>query len=104
MSNLAGSIREKQKTPANVPHDAELPASDRPLSGRGSTELDLLLDVLLFKKQIVQGTERTVLFNLINGHFVAAYAPFNETAPAIKLVGTDFSDVFGLAVRTTIHF
>ena len=77
---------------------------DRPLSGRGSSELDLLLDVLLFKKQIIQGTERAVLFHLIDGYLVAIYAPFNETAPAIKLVGTDFSDVFGLAVRTTIHF
>jgi len=61
---------------------------------------------IVFHKQVVQRTQRTVFFDLVNGHFVPVHAQFNETAPAVKLVGTDLPYIFGVAVRTshcTVH-
>lgn len=52
------------------------------------------------EEQIVKRTERAVFFNLINRHFLAVNRKFDETAPAIELVGTDLADILGVAVWT----
>ncbi|MDB4866589.1 MAG: hypothetical protein JWR03_922 [Cohnella sp.] len=55
------------------------------------------------EKQIVQRTERSILFHLVDRHFFTIDGQFNKAAPAIKLMGTDFSDVFGTAIRASHH-
>lgn len=70
------------------------------LAADNSVGLNLLRNEFVFKEEIVQRAERTVLFHLINGHFVAVYRQFDEAAPAVKLMGADFSDIPGIAVGT----
>ena len=53
------------------------------------------------EEQIVQRTERAVLLYLKDGHLLAVDGQFNEASPAIKLMGTDFANVLGIAVWTT---
>jgi hypothetical protein len=58
----------------------------------------------LFKEEIVQRAECPVFFYLIDRHFLTVNRQLDETAPAIKLMGTDFPNVFGIAIRASHPF
>jgi len=51
-------------------------------------------------KQVVQRTERSVFFNLINRHLSGINVQFDKTAPAVELMRADFPDIFGTAIWT----
>ncbi len=57
----------------------------------------------LTEEQVVQGTERTVLFHLVDGHFVSVYRQFNKATPAVKLMGTNLPNILGVAIWTFHH-
>jgi len=63
----------------------------------------IIVGQLFTEKQIVQRTERAILFDLINRHFLTVDRQFDKTAPAIKLMGADFPDIFGITVGTSHH-
>lgn len=63
-------------------------------------DLREILCNIFTREQIVKRTERAIFFNLINRHFLAVDRKFDETAPAIELVGTDLADILGVAVWT----
>lgn len=52
------------------------------------------------EEQIVKRAERSIFFNLVYGHFLTVYVQFNKATPAIKLVGTNFPDIFGTTIWT----
>ncbi len=62
-----------------------------------------ILHHFLTEEQIVQGTERTVLFNLVDGHFISVYRQFNKATPAVKLMGTNLPNILGAAIWTFHH-
>lgn len=65
--------------------------------------LFLLLGIgcIIFQKKIVQRTQRTVFFHLVHrGDFIIGHAEFDEAIPTVKLMGSDFPDIFRSTVRT----
>ncbi len=61
----------------------------------------VLLCHVISKEQVVQRTERSILFHLVDGHFFTIHLKFDEASPTIKLMGTDFADIFGITIRTS---
>lgn len=63
-------------------------------------EMREILNRFFPEKQIVQRTERTVFLDLVDGHFLPVHRKLDKAAPAVKLMGADFTDILGVAVWT----
>ncbi len=51
-------------------------------------------------EQVIERTQRSVFFNLIDRHLACINRKFDKAAPAIELMRADFADIFGTAIWT----
>jgi hypothetical protein len=67
---------------------------------RPSVGVKLCRGDILFEEQVVERAQRAVLLDLEDAHFVAVHRELDIAAPAIELMGADFADISGIAIRT----